>query len=99
MIITVDTNTDSVALEDAENFGAFSVTASGPEDRFEDTAAQIGRYDGEHLFITPDALRKLAGPLAQDEEWNGKLDGMISYADKHGWLDTDGAIQAHIDRH
>jgi hypothetical protein len=59
--------------------------------------AGLGRFDGEHVFVRPDALRALAGALAQDDTWATKLDGMVSYAEKHGWVDGDGAIRAHID--
>lgn len=99
MIITIDTTNPSplVSLDDPENFAAFSVAASGPRDAFADAVAGIGRYDGEHIFVRPEALRGLAGALAQDDAWSSKLDGMISYADQHGWVDGDGAIRAHIE--
>jgi hypothetical protein len=99
MIITVDTTNPSprVSLDDPENFGAFSIAATGTREAFGKAVAGIGRYDGDHVFVRPDALRALAGALAQDDTWSSKLDGMMNYAEQHGWVDGDGAIRAHID--
>jgi hypothetical protein len=100
MVISVDTRGGgpSIALEDPESFNAFSVAATGPGERFADTVSAIGRYDGEHVFVRPDAVRELAGELAADAAWEENLQKMIGYAEQHGWIDADGAIRAHVER-
>jgi hypothetical protein len=100
MNIVVDTNSETanVSLEDAENFNTFAVRAVGPEAAFGAAVTQVGRYDGTHVFVSTDALKSLAGPLGQDPAWLEKLSSMLNYAEKKGWLDEDGAIQAHVER-
>ena len=49
-------------------------------------------------FITVDAVRRLAGDLAADPDWNAGLDKMLAYAGSKGWMDPSGtAIQAHVE--
>ena len=51
-----------------------------------------------NAFVTPDALRALAGARADDPEWAAQLDRMLAYAQTKGWIrSSDGAIQAHIE--
>jgi hypothetical protein len=54
---------------------------------------------GDDAFVSPDALRALAGDRADDPQWTAQLDGMIGYAASKGWIrESDGAIQAHVER-
>ncbi len=43
-------------------------------------------------------MRRLAGDLADDPEWNTGLEKMLAYASSKGWMDPSGtAIQAHVE--
>jgi hypothetical protein len=81
-------------LDDASDFKAFKVAAeAGAEARLSD----LGRVDGDHVWVRPDVLRELAGPLAGDAGWQTGLDAMTEFARKHEWVDRLGAIRAHIE--
>ena len=42
-------------------------------------------------------LRALAGKRAEDAEWQGNLERMLTYAAERGWIQDDGAIRAHVE--
>jgi hypothetical protein len=59
--------------------------------------APHGRVDGEHAWITTEAVMALAGDAA-DDAWQAGFDGMIDYARGHGFLSEDGtSIRAHLE--
>jgi hypothetical protein len=60
-------------------------------------SSHLGRLhdDGQHVVVDPAAVRRLAGPLV-DEEWERGFSGMCAYAAGKGWVDDDGGILAHI---
>ena len=100
MLIVIDLAAARVSLEDPDEFTRFSVALEGPGDPAPVLAASgIGRLrdDGEHVVVDPAALRALAGPAA-DEAWDEGFSGMCAYAAGKGWVEADGAIQAHIER-
>jgi hypothetical protein len=49
-----------------------------------------------HAWIDPSTLVSLAG-RADDVGWSGSFSTMITYAERQGWLDERGRIQAHIE--
>ncbi len=50
----------------------------------------------EHSFVDPEELRRLAG-RADDTAWNEGFGAMVEYARGKGWVDADGALQAHLE--
>jgi hypothetical protein len=59
--------------------------------------AAAGRLEGEHAYITVDAIRRMASGLVSDA-WDEELDNMIEFAKSKGWYD-DGShtIRAHVE--
>jgi hypothetical protein len=83
MQIHVDLSTipPELELREADDFTRFSVTASPVAE----------------THVAPDALESLAGQLASDPDWRGRLQGMFDYAQGKGWIRGDGAIRAHVE--
>ncbi|AQZ53042.1 flavin reductase family protein [Martelella mediterranea] len=52
--------------------------------------------DGAHIWVRPDAIRALS-PLAGQAEWEAGFSEMMRFAAKHGWIDDQGRIRAHIE--
>jgi hypothetical protein len=100
MIVHVDVAAapPAVTLQDAEDLRAFKVLARGGEDpaALAEALQGVGRLapDGD-AFIDPDAVRRLAGE--RDAAWRDSFAQMLDYAGTKGWLDADGAIQAHVE--
>lgn len=69
-----------LSLVDPENFKEFSVEVK----------------PAKHAWIDRSMVESLAGELAQDPEWRQGLEGMLQYASSLGWVDSAGAIRAHI---
>jgi hypothetical protein len=95
----------TVSLEDpadTKQFHVSIVNGTSPEADFGlvfgalvDAAA--GRLEGEHAWITIDAVRRMAKDRV-DEGWNDDFDAMLAYAKQQGWLDENGnAIRAHLE--
>lgn len=82
------------ALDDADNFRSFKVVCTSPREDCKDAFAQVGRLDGDHLWVDADWIRS-NGPI--DEKWHAELVKMIDYAASAGWVDAAGAIRAHIE--
>lgn len=82
------------SLEEAENFRAFKVVCTSPRGDCRNGFIEIGRLDGDHLWVDADWLRR-RGP--DNEQWTAGLGKMIDYAASAGWVDADGAIRAHIE--
>ncbi len=102
MIVAVDLSATpaAIALEAPDDFQGFHVAVRGgtPGDpRLDEAVARFGRGDGEHVFVDVAALRGLAGERAADPAWQASLEGMLGYARSKGWLDDEGAIQAHVE--
>jgi hypothetical protein len=98
MEIRIDATTATLAEPD--DFKAFRVVVKGDlaPDAYAAAVAPFGRIaDADHVFVTVEGLKRLAGERAQDPQWNASLDGMLGYAASQGWLADDGAIRAHVD--
>jgi hypothetical protein len=79
--LDLETVPPTVTLENEDDFADLRITAR----RVDDTR------------ISRETLERLAGARAADAEWHGQLDAMITYAESHGWIATDGTIRAHIE--
>jgi hypothetical protein len=85
----------ALRLDGASDFKAFKVAAeAGAEARLSD----LGRVDGDHVWVRPQLLQELVGALASDAGWQAGLQGMVEFARKHEWVDHHGAIRAHTER-
>lgn len=93
MIVRID-SANPPSLEDADNFRAFKLVCASPREACVDAFAQVGRLDGDHLWVDADWIRANG---RQDEEWSAGLGKMIDYAASAGWVDDSGAIRAHIE--
>ncbi len=92
----------SAELVEADVFTALSVSVGSLDDQ---TVADTVRREGlgvaelpGHVWLEPDALRRLAGAAAT-AEWMTSFDGMVAYAVAKGWADDDGRIRAHVVEH
>ena len=55
-----------------------------------------GRLAGDDAFVDRSAVERLAqGQVGGD--WTERFTGMLAYAEKKGWIDADGLIQAHVE--
>jgi hypothetical protein len=48
-----------------------------------------------HVWVTKDEIVSASG-RGDDPEWLKALDGMIAYAQLHGFTDAQGRIRAHV---
>lgn len=100
MIIHADLDTATVTLVDPADFRGFHVAVAGgstDDERLATVLAPHGHLDGEHAWITADAVVALAGPAAADD-WRAGFDGMVAYAREEGFLNESGsAIRAHLE--
>ncbi len=101
MIIHADLDRATVTLVDPADFRGFHVAVAGggtDDSRLAAVLAPHGRLEGEHAWITTDAVIALAGSAA-DDEWRAGFDGMVAYARDKGFLDDAGtAIRAHLEQ-
>ena len=95
-----------VVLREPEDTGAFALLVAGPADASASSQAEhlarvlqatgVGRLASDgHAFVVPDAVRFMAAGQV-DNGWDERFETMLSYAATKGWLDDDGAIQAHV---
>lgn len=61
------------------------------------TSFKVVVQTSEHAFISDEALRQLAGPLADDPDWGAQLGDMVAFARLRGWVDDHERIQAHVE--
>jgi hypothetical protein len=99
VIIEVGTN-GGVELGDPTTFTAFHVSgdreaAVANRDDLRRSGIEL-TDDCSHAWVEVDALRRLAGPAA-DEAWEASLAGMVQFAESKGWTDEQGRLQAHCD--
>jgi len=64
-----------------------------------DVLSVLGPLDDDllHVFVDGDWIVEQAGPQAQSAEWREKYATMVSFAERHGWVDAKGRIRAHIE--
>ena len=59
--------------------------------------AAAGRLEGDHAYITIDAVRRIAAGRVGDD-WDERFAGMLGYAQRKGWIDETGnTVQAHME--
>lgn len=97
--LKADPEAGEPTLRDPDDFKAFAVFLEG-DGPAEASLARLGRVaeDGEHVFVDPAVLRRLAGERAADPGWAASLEGMVGFAAEHGWVDEAGFIRAHVER-
>jgi hypothetical protein len=100
VIIRADLEHATVTLEDPADFRGFHVAVAGgdvDDERLGVVLTPHGRLDGEHAWISAEAVIALAGDAA-DDEWRSGFDAMVAYARDKGFLSEDGtAIRAHLE--
>jgi hypothetical protein len=84
----------AVSLEDVDNFRAFKLVSEVGPALPEAALADVGRIDGDHVWIDAAWLRRNGRP--DDEAWLAGFQKMTDYAKSAGWTDDQGAIRAHI---
>ncbi len=99
MFVRVDANLH-VTLEEPHDFKRFHVEIDTGIDLL--VAAQAlgatARIEGDKTaWVSETALRAFPG-VRDDRAWQKQLGGMLAYAKKKGWIDANGAIQAHVER-
>jgi hypothetical protein len=96
MIVQFSADADPTVTE-IDRFDRLSATVDGTL-----AAARLGVLgridaDGEHIWLDIDALRAELGRIGLDGQPLAEFEGMISYAERAGWVDSDGtAVRAHI---
>lgn len=85
-------------LEGASDFKHFSLMLDPALDADRKTAvASVAELDGhDHAWVRPDAVRAMA-PHGGRADWEQGFAAMVGFAAKHGWVDAEGRIRAHIE--
>ena len=101
MIIDVDPRREDAKFQllDMDVFHALKLVihTENPNTDPSDAAADLGEWNGSHIFIKPEKLCELAGKRALDLAWTKKLDSMVAYAISSGWADDEGALRLHVE--
>ena len=102
VVVDMEAEPATVALEDPADCGRFHVTARGGGDAGTLDAAlranAVGTVDGDgEAMVSIEAVRRLAtGSVSA--AWEGEFGAMLDYARSKGWLSDDGAsIRAHVE--
>lgn len=95
MLIRID-GKGGVSLEDPEDFTRFSILAA-PGISVADALNSIALVEGHYAWVAPDAVRRLA-PKSNQRDWDKNFKGMLDYAERKGWMNSDGAVRAHIEK-
>jgi hypothetical protein len=100
MLLHIDLNAEraDVTLRDVDNFRAFQIEAVGHRHSMDEAIVPYGRWDGDHVWLRPDAVKEAAGARGRDAEWQAGFQAMITYAEQHGYLGDDGSLRAHVER-
>jgi len=93
MIIKIEAS-QPAKLEDADNFRAFKLVCASQRADSVDALAQVGRLDGEHVWVDPQWIKSNA---PAGDEWQAGFRKMVDYAASAGWVDEAGNIRAHIE--
>lgn len=91
------TNTSAITLHEPSNFTKLDVLVDPqPSERLEQAIARIGRREDEtHIRLAPSVLRFISGH-AGEPGWEAGFAAMLEYATRHGWVDSNGEIRAHV---
>jgi hypothetical protein len=88
-----------LSIDQPDDCGSFHLEARGV-DRQGAVAVLArtgaGSLVGDDAFIEPATVERLAaGSVGAD--WEERFAGMLAYAEKKGWIDSTGAVQAHVE--
>ena len=101
MHLTLDPRNRQHKLHDAADLTSLTVSVPSPGDlplAADAVTPDLGviTEDGMHVLLRCEALRRLAGPLADQPSWQSGYSAMLAYAGRQGWLTPDGsAVRAH----
>jgi hypothetical protein len=90
---------DAPRLLEPGDFTRFKVVVRGGGDReaARQALASVARWlDDEHVAVSADAVRAMAGDEALKPEWQRGFAAMLAYAGQRGWMVGD-AIRAHVE--
>ncbi|WP_226575332.1 flavin reductase family protein [Acuticoccus sediminis] len=90
------TDDGHLRLDDPRDFKRFSVGVRRRGAGAERALRPVARIEGEHAWVRPDDLRRLS-PHAGEADWEAGFAAMIGFARKHGWIDAEGCVRAHIE--
>lgn len=99
MYLQADLRTHSFDLVQPSDCQRFSVRVVGSGDLhdLEETLAECGAVEDDHVWVDVDVIRRLAR-FSTDEGWDTDFAGMVRYAQEHGWLDEQrNRIRAHLE--
>ncbi|MEL7208930.1 MAG: hypothetical protein AAGK32_11995 [Actinomycetota bacterium] len=97
MRIVVTESAPAPALHDPDDFTAFAVEAPEGSEGLAAALDGFARVEGGHAWIEPEAVARLAGERAGDEDWQAGLAAMVAYAAEKGFLSETGEIRAHVE--
>src|SRR5438874_4031725 len=98
-IVTDLATVDSPYLLEPDNFKSFKVVVRGSRDpkAAQRALARVAEWLGDdHVAVSVDAVRTMAGDEAATVEWEQGFAAMLGYAKSKGWMLGD-AIKAHIE--
>ncbi|MFZ4719509.1 MAG: hypothetical protein ACOYMR_08785 [Ilumatobacteraceae bacterium] len=93
----VEVNENGPSVHEATDLKRLAVVCG--ERAHLDALGDLGTVDGDHVWLSIDALREAAGATVPDDEraaWAEGFDGMIAFAAKHGWVQGP-TVRAHIE--
>jgi hypothetical protein len=99
MIIMTDLTAHAPRLLEPSDFKSFKVVVRGGTDEAaaERALAPVAEWLGDdHVAVSIDAVRRLAGPEADTAEWQQGFTAMLGYAESKGWI-VGEAIKAHVE--
>ena len=99
MIIMTEPPTNAPRLLEPSDFKSFKVVVRGGRDEraAERALAPVAEWLGDdHVAVSVDAVRRLAGAEAETAEWQQGFAAMLGYAESKGWMVGD-AIKAHVE--
>jgi hypothetical protein len=96
--VIVRTTKEGTRVLEPDDFKSLHLQTDGSEQAAA-AIARLGRLvDPDHVFVPAQTLVTLAAPASAAPAWRTGFDAMIAYADKHGWVDDEGAVRMHIER-
>ena len=81
----------AVRLEEPANLKQFKLVVEGDAagEALKRALGAAGRVEGEHVWVSPDWLRRESG-MAADVTWQEGFARMVEFARGKGWVDTTG---------
>ncbi|WP_167042318.1 hypothetical protein [Salinibacterium sp. ZJ454] len=99
-MIVVVSESGSVEIQDASDLKGLAIRRCGSADVTSSLAAAgLGGSpaEGDHDWLSIEALRALCAPEAADSEWDEQCSKMIDFASMHGWTTIDERlVKAHV---